>query len=172
MGEELRNDLGAVTSPLALDEVRARFESWRATKLRRNSPIPEELWAAAIGLIGPRCCPADVSRALDLDTSRLMAKLADRSKTGPGGTSVALPVPVAKADHGSRESRPPRVPAFVEMAIHAVAPPAAPVPVFDPRHDPRMVIEMRLPDGTSLKVSQREPIDAASLVLDILTIRR
>ena len=172
MDEELRNDPGTVMSPLALDEVRTRFESWRATKLRRNSPIPEELWAAAIGLIGPRCRPADVSRALGLDTSRLMAKLADRPEAGSGGTSVALPVPVAKADHGSRESRPPRVPAFVEMAIHAAAPPAAPAPVLDPRHDPHVVIEMRFPDGTSLKVSQREPICAASLVLDVLAVRR
>lgn len=172
MDEEIRSDPEAVPCPLSLDEVRARFESWRATKPRRNSPIPEELWAAAIGLIGPQCCPADVSRVLGLDTSRLMTKLAGQPKAGPGGTPVALPVPVAKADHGSRESRPPRVPAFVEMAIHAVTPPGAAASAFDPRHDPRVIIEMRLPDGTSLKVSQREPIDAAGLVLDLLAARR
>lgn len=153
----------ATTVP-ALDEVRERFEAWRETKLRPNSPTPCELWDAAVSLAGVHPMTL-VTKTLRLDPKAFAEKVRVRHDE----TAVAL-----TGFRGVSTGRPRSIPAFVEVALRpsAMASPAASETAFDPRHEPRVNIEMQLPDGTSLKVSQREPIDAAGFFLDILNSRR
>ena len=82
-----------------IEVARARFEEWRGSRLRK-SPIPDELWTAAINAARQH----GVNRAaqqLRLDAGKLKRLLVAADK---------------------RKSKTPRRPRFVEL----VAPPASP----------------------------------------------
>ena len=77
---------------LTLSDVQRQFEGWRKTKQHR-SPIPEELWDAAIKLVGKHST-LEVSKALNLTHSKLKKRIASSSSspTTPSPDFVTLGV--------------------------------------------------------------------------------
>ena len=47
------NQAGISEEKPTLDEVRRRFQDWRATRPKRTSRIPAELWQMAVDQVGP-----------------------------------------------------------------------------------------------------------------------
>jgi len=63
-----------------IDEVRARFEQWRQTR-RGKSPIPEELWSAAIE-VARRDGVNRTAAALHLDGGKLKRRMMAAKSVG------------------------------------------------------------------------------------------
>ena len=66
-----REQRGAV--PSDIEELRNRIESWRATR-RNGSPMPEDLWAAAVALAGKHG-PYVVARDATVDYGALKLRV-------------------------------------------------------------------------------------------------
>ncbi len=79
--------------PAGAGKVRAGIERWRRTRQKR-SPMPEELWAAAVGLARRHGVYA-ISRALGVSFETLRARLARGASDGqwqePGRASRRAP---------------------------------------------------------------------------------
>lgn len=61
------------TEKLTLADVQEQFEHWRTTRQQR-SPIPQELWDAALSLVG-RHSTLEISKALNLAHSKLKQRI-------------------------------------------------------------------------------------------------
>ena len=65
------------------EEIRRQIEYWRTTR-RRQSPMPGDLWDAAVGLAREQgICP--VARALHVDYGSLKRRLTASDEAGDGG---------------------------------------------------------------------------------------
>jgi hypothetical protein len=60
-----------------LDAVRAAFEQWRSTRIKRG-PIPEDLWHAAVELTDSYS-PCKITSELKLDYNQLKRRIEKRS---------------------------------------------------------------------------------------------
>ena len=89
-----------------LDETRSRFEQWRRTR-QRKTPIPEELWSAAIA-VARRDGVNPTAIALRLDGGKLKRRM-------------------AAAGRSSRKAPPA---AFVELLAPSQAHAGAPLPEY------------------------------------------
>lgn len=58
---------------LALSDVQAQFEHWRKTR-RHRCPIPQELWNAALSLVGNHST-LEISKALNITHSKLKQRV-------------------------------------------------------------------------------------------------
>ncbi len=63
-----------ITSRPSLEEILKRFESWRKTR-RSRTPIPEDLWQAAISLCENNSI-YEISKALHLSYTKLKERVA------------------------------------------------------------------------------------------------
>ena len=79
----------------SIDEVRVRFEQWRQTRQGR-ARIPEELWAAAVGL-ARRNGVNRTAAALHLDGGKLKRRM-EVAKSGRGKAAPAAFVELLAAD--------------------------------------------------------------------------
>jgi hypothetical protein len=61
------------TEKLTLTDVQQQFEHWRTTRQHR-SPIPQELWDAAISLVGKHST-LEISKVLNLTHSKLKKRI-------------------------------------------------------------------------------------------------
>lgn len=141
------------TIPLTIDDVRARFEAWRAIKPYANSPIPGELWDLALDLLD-RHGVVEIARGLRLDPKifgeRARRRRASRQLTPPSTQS---------------SSAVPELPPFVEVTLSpagsiAMSPSGA---AGTPCHKPRQILEIRFPDGTIVSATHAEPMDVTPL---------
>lgn len=77
----MRQQATLTTGP-TLDEVRRRFETWRATKEYSSSPIPQPLWDGAIELARAHSIH-EISRSLRLDYNRLKKRVDETASQNP-----------------------------------------------------------------------------------------
>ncbi len=65
------------TKRYALEEVEGLFKAWRKQKKHRSSPIPTELWKAAISLT-KECSIFTIATCLRLDFNELKKRIANK----------------------------------------------------------------------------------------------
>ena len=70
-----------------LDDVKRRFERWRAGKVNKKGRIPDRLWDAALGILDTYSAK-EVASALDLDIKQIKNKRKQRDQA----ISAAKPV--------------------------------------------------------------------------------
>lgn len=86
----------------SLSEVKEQFKTWRRTR-KRLQPIPEKLWAAAVGLTAQHSI-SQISKELVVDYSalkrrvRIKKKAAAASANPPGFIEVNLEPPAAVSE--------------------------------------------------------------------------
>lgn len=65
--------------PSPLESVRYQFERWRETRKKPREPIPEDLWAAAVGLV--KHYPiSHISKSLRLNHTDLKNRISGNGK--------------------------------------------------------------------------------------------
>ena len=115
-----------------LDRVRAQFKSWRAKKQQGREPIPDRLWKAASGLVGPVPITM-VERELGVESSKLRRKVEQhRVRPRPAGRKKE------------------RLAAFVEVTVPSVV--ARGMTQVDTTAA-GSAVEFERPDGTRLRLS-------------------
>ena len=66
-----------------MDEVKQRYSHWRQTREKR-SPIPEDLWKAAVDLVG-EYTPYQVVKGLRVNGGELRKRLTKNTRSQQGG---------------------------------------------------------------------------------------
>lgn len=128
-----------------MKEVSRRFKKWRKSKQKRNTPIPEELWEAAVELAEQEGVYA-VTRELRLDYNRLKKSVK----------------PLVERKGQKVQARGGGTVSFVEVKVPEVAR-AGQCPKSE------TVIELCGADGAHLRIHHRgdEPVDVVGLVTSL-----
>ncbi len=132
----------AQNSPLNLSDVKIRFEHWRCTRRKKRSPIPAELWDAAVSLSADYSVH-QVSKALRLSYSALKERVqlsgADRCE------SDIHEIPINGASRITQTFSPTDVSNdFIELDLKGISPAS------------ECVVELEKADGAKLKASFRD----------------
>ena len=82
---------------LSIDEVKAKFQHWRATRNNSREKIPESLWSEVLRLVGSY--PAyEITSALGLNHTQLKTKLNEAAQAELNKVGLSNPF-VEVGDH-------------------------------------------------------------------------